>query len=72
MAQVKVRSDETFEHALRRFVNFCKRDGILADFKAHQHYEKPSVKRKRRAKQALRRLLKARVRDNGAHGSRAY
>ena len=64
MAQVRVRNDESFEHALRRFVNFCKRDGILADFKSHQHYEKPSERRKRRAKQALRRFLKARHRDN--------
>lgn len=60
MAQVRVRSNESFEHALRRFVTSCKRDGILAEIKSHQHYEKPSERRKRRQNQARRRLLKAR------------
>lgn len=58
MAQVRVKSSESFEHALRRFVNYCKRDGILADIRAHDHYEKPSEKRKRKLKSARRRVLK--------------
>lgn len=66
MAQVRVKTNESFEHALRRFVNYCKRDGILADIKAHDHYEKPSEKRKRRAKQARRRFLKAKFREVGS------
>lgn len=63
MAHVRVNSDESFEHALRRFINYCKRDGILSDIKAHDHYEKPSDRRKRKAKQARRRLLKLRFRE---------
>jgi small subunit ribosomal protein S21 len=63
MAHVRVSSDESFEHALRRFINYCRRDGILSDIKAHDHYEKPSDRRKRRAKEARRRLLKLRYRD---------
>lgn len=59
MAQVMVRGDESFEHALRRFVTFCKRDGILSEFRAHQHFEKPSDRRKRKAKAARRRIMKA-------------
>jgi small subunit ribosomal protein S21 len=66
MAQVRVRSDESFEHALRRFVTSCKRDGILADIKAHLHYEKPSDRRKRRAQQARRRFMKAQYRAHQA------
>ena len=58
MAQVRIKSNESFEHALRRFVNYCKRDGILADFKSHQHFEKPSERRKRKLKSARRRVLK--------------
>ena len=63
MAQVVVRSNESFEHALRRFVTFCKKEGILSDMKAHQHFEKPSDRRKRKLKAARRRTLKAKVKE---------
>lgn len=63
MTQVRVRSNESFEHALRRFVTFCKKEGVLADIKAHQHFEKPSERRKRKAKAARRRMLKARRKE---------
>ena len=58
MPEVRVKSNESFEHALRRFVNSCKREGIIADIKAHSHFEKPSDRRKRKAKAARRRMLK--------------
>lgn len=64
MPEVRVRSNETFEHALRRFVNSCKREGIIADIKAHRHFEKPSDKKKRKAKAARRRLMKKAQRDS--------
>ena len=63
MAQVKVRSNETVEHALRRFVLTCKREGIISDLKAHRHFEKPSERRKRKAKAARRRLMKKKSRS---------
>lgn len=66
MAQVRVRANESFEQALRRFVNFCKRDGILSDIRAHDHFEKPSEKRKRKLKAAQRRLLKVRWREGNS------
>ena len=58
MTQVRVRSDESLERALRRFVNSCKREGVISDMRVHSHFEKPSDKRKRKAKAARRRLLK--------------
>ena len=64
MAEVMVRGNESFEHALRRFVTFCKKDGVLSDFKAHQHFEKPSERRKRKRKAARRRILKAQAKQN--------
>ena len=64
MALVRIHSDESFEHALRRFINYCRRDGILSDIKAHDHYEKPSDRRKRRAKEARSRILKLRFRES--------
>jgi small subunit ribosomal protein S21 len=45
---VKVRDDESFERALRRFNKFCEKAGILTDIKKHQHFEKPSEARKRK------------------------
>jgi len=64
MPEVRVRSNETFEHALRRFVNSCKREGIIADIKAHRHFEKPSDKKKRKAKAARRRMMKRTSRES--------
>jgi len=56
---VRVSSDESFEKALRRFKKSCEKSGILADIRRHQHFEKPSERRKRKlntAKRKVRRL----------------
>lgn len=54
MTGVKVRDDESFERALRRFNKFCEKAGILSDIKKHQHFEKPSEARKRKIAAARR------------------
>lgn len=54
MAGVRVRDDESFEKALRRFNKFCEKNGILSDIKKHQHFEKPSDRRKRKINAAKR------------------
>ncbi|MBK7141164.1 MAG: 30S ribosomal protein S21 [bacterium] len=54
MTGVRVRDDESFEKALRRFNKFCEKSGILSDFKKHQHYEKPSETKKRKLAAARR------------------
>ncbi len=48
MTGIRVRDDESFEKALRRFTKSCEKAGILSDIKKHQHFEKPSDKRKRK------------------------
>lgn len=48
MPEIVVRSDESFERALRRFKKQCERAGILSDLRRHRHYEKPSERRKRK------------------------
>lgn len=58
MTGVKVRDDESFEKALRRFNKFCEKTGILSDIKKHQHFEKPSEKRKRKINAARRKMKK--------------
>ena len=58
MALVQVRDDESFEAALRRFKRKCEKAGILTELKKRQHFEKPSVKRKRKAIQARKKMLR--------------
>ncbi len=58
MPVVNVRDDEPFENALRRFKRKCEKSGILTEVKKRQHFEKPSVKRKRKAVQARKKALR--------------
>ncbi len=48
MPGVKIRDGESFEGALRRFKRICEQEGILSEIKKHQHFEKPSEKKKRK------------------------
>jgi small subunit ribosomal protein S21 len=58
MTGVKVRDKESFEGALRRFNKKCIQSGLLKEIKKHQFFEKPSVKRKRKINDAIRRSKK--------------
>jgi small subunit ribosomal protein S21 len=58
MTGVRVRDDESFERALKRFKKTCEKAGILSDIKKHQHFEKPSDRKKRKLNQAKRRQRK--------------
>jgi len=58
MPLIKVREDESLENALKRFKRKCEKSGILTEIKKRQHYEKPSVKKKRKAIAARKKLLK--------------
>ena len=48
MAEVIIGEHESFESALKRFTKRVQQDGILAEARRREHYEKPSVKRKRK------------------------
>lgn len=58
MAGVRVREGESFENALRRFKKICERAGILSEVRKREHYEKPSVRKKRKALMARKRSQK--------------
>lgn len=58
MPGIRVKEGESFERALRRFKKHCERAGILGEVRKREHYEKPSVKRKKKAAAARKRLLK--------------
>lgn len=48
MPGVRVRENESFENALRRFKRQCEKSGVLAEIKRKKYYETPSVKRKKK------------------------
>ncbi len=58
MPIVHVREEESFENALRRFKRKCEKAGVLTELKKRQHFEKPSVKRKRKAIQARKKMMR--------------
>ncbi len=58
MPAVIIRDGESFESALRRFKKQCERTGILSEIKRREHFEKPSVKRKKKILAAKKRALK--------------
>ncbi|MEA1940080.1 MAG: 30S ribosomal protein S21 [Candidatus Caldatribacteriota bacterium] len=60
MAKVKVKDNEELEHALRRFKKACQKSGIISDIRRHEHYEKPSVRRKKKALAAQKKMKKRR------------
>jgi small subunit ribosomal protein S21 len=55
---VLVREDESFESALRRFKKHVEKAGVLSEMRKRQHYEKPSVRRKKKALAARKKMLK--------------
>jgi len=58
MPGVKVRENESFDNALKRFKKQCEKAGILSEMRKREHYEKPSIKRKKKALAARKRALK--------------
>lgn len=68
MPLIKVREDESLENALKRFKRKCEKSGILSEIKKRQHYEKPSVKRKRKTLAARKKLLKRLAQERKMNG----
>ena len=58
MTSVVVKEDESFESALRRFKKQCEKAGVLSELRKREHYEKPSVRRKKKALAARKKMLK--------------
>jgi len=58
MPAVKVRDNESFERAFKRFTKACEKSGLMSDIKKHQHFEKPSERKKRKLNAAKRKQRK--------------
>ncbi|MFR1758756.1 MAG: 30S ribosomal protein S21 [Christensenellaceae bacterium] len=54
MSEVRVGENESLESALKRFKRKCARSGDLAEVRKREHYEKPSVKRRKKQEAARR------------------
>lgn len=59
MTKVRVRPDEPFEKALRRFKKKCNKEGLMQRLKETKHFEKPSEKRRRKLAKAISRQAQA-------------
>ena len=55
MSTIRVGDNENLENALRRFKRKCSRDGIIGDLRKKEFYEKPSVKKRKKAEAAGKR-----------------
>ena len=58
MAEIRVKDNESLDSALRRFKKSCARAGTLAEVRKREHYEKPSVRRKKKSEAARKRKYK--------------
>ena len=58
MSEIKVQKGETLESALRRFKRSCQKAGVLSEVRKREHYEKPSVRRKKKSEAARKRKSK--------------
>lgn len=58
MSEIKVKDNESLENALKRFKRSCAKSGVLAEVRKREHYEKPSVKRKKKSEAARKRKYK--------------
>lgn len=58
MALIRIRDNEGFEQAFRRFKKACEKSGVLSELKKREHYEKPGVRKKKKSMAARKRATK--------------
>lgn len=58
MPEIRVKDNESLDSALRKFKRQCAKDGVLQEVRKREHYEKPSVKRKKKSEAARKRKYK--------------
>ena len=52
MSEVRVKEGESLDNALKRFKRNCAKAGVLAEVRKREHYESPSVKRRKKSEAA--------------------
>ena len=71
MSEVHVRENESLESALKRFKRSCAKSGVLAEVRKREHYESPSVKRRKKSEAALS-VLRSHLRFRNCHSCRSW
>jgi len=64
MPGIRVKENEPFESALKRFKKQCEKAGVLSEVRKREHYEKPSVRRKRKLVAARKKAARAAARSS--------
>jgi len=59
VAEVRVQNEESFDSLLRRFNKQVQQHGILSELRRYEHYEKPSIRRKRKKADKRRSIARA-------------
>ncbi|MEM7254563.1 MAG: 30S ribosomal protein S21 [Pseudomonadota bacterium] len=72
MPVVRVRENEPFDVAMRRFKRACEKAGVLTEVRRREYYEKPTAVRKRKAAAAVKRHLKKLSRENQRREQRRF
>ena len=72
MPTVRVKENESFDIALRRFKRACEKAGVLTEIRRREHYEKPPSIRKRKAAAAVKRHMKKLAREQARMQQRRY
>jgi len=54
MSEVTIKKDESIDSALKRFKRSCAKAGIMGEVRKREHYDKPSVKRKKKSEAAAK------------------
>ncbi len=64
MPIIKIKENEPFDIALRRFKRSCEKSGILTEVRKREFYEKPTIKRKKAKASAIKRQIKKKFKNN--------
>ena len=64
MPSVRVKENEPFDVAMRRFKRACEKAGILTEVRRREYYEKPTAVRKRKEAAAVKRHMKKLARES--------
>jgi small subunit ribosomal protein S21 len=65
MPTIRIKENEPFETALRKFKRACEKAGIVSSVRKKEFYEKPTARRKRKKAAAIKRNIKRVMKEQG-------
>ena len=58
MSEIKLKENESLDNALKRFKRQCAKSGVMSELRKREHYDKPSVRRKKKSEAARKKAKK--------------